>query len=322
MIKEHHRLFLSFGGFLLCCFIASPCFGQTVLIYPMGAAAEGAEAATADMKTVRKPITYLNQQKQALISGFTEQLNSLSSSIQDAQKNIQDSVMGQVDEYKDKINDKITDKVGKAEAWVDEKEKAADSWMEDKANSAGDWISDQFSGSGGAGSGFSIDDSTKKGVKGAFTAMSKVAAPVATIASGNWGVGSMQLGKTLFLGKTNSTDKLSSYDAISVQQNVKQYIDDAATTTIGDATKIINASAKYTEKDGTASTANKEANKATTIREDITNATEMGISMNVMTNILLSMDITDLSIQSSLIYEELNNMKNMTVRAMGFGGRS
>ena len=42
--------------------------------------------------------------------------------------------------------------------------------------------------------------------------------------------------------------------------------------------------------------------------------------MNVMTNTLLSMDITNLSIQSALIYGELNNMKNMTIRVMDFGG--
>ena len=311
MIKGYQYLFLSLGGFLLCFFITTPGFGQ-MLIYGMGVAAESAEAATEDMKTVRKPISLVNQQTQALVSGFTEQLNSLTESIQE-------NVMDSVNEYKDKINSDISDRMQKANDWMDKKKQAADSWMEDQAHSAGDWISDQFSSSS-PGSGFSISDKTKKNVKGAFTAMGKLAAPAAALASGNLIGGSAELGKTLFLGKTNTEDKLSSYDATSVQKNVKQYIQDATATTLGDATKIINVSAQYDGKDGTAKAASTAANKAINIREDIKNATEMGISMNVMTNTLLSMDITDLSIQSALIYGELNNMKNMTIKAMGLGG--
>ena len=311
MIKGHQHLFLSLGGFLLCFFITTPSVGQ-MLIYGMGVAAESAEAATEDMKTVRKPISLVNQQTQALVSGFTEQLNSLTESIQE-------NVMDSVNEYKDKINSDISDRMQKANDWMDKKKQAADSWMEDQATSAGDWISDQFSSSS-PGSGFSISDNTKKNVKGAFTAMGKLAAPASALASGNLIGGSAELGKTLFLGKTNTEDKLSSYDATSVQKNVKQYIQDATATTLGDATKIINVSAKYDGKDGTAKEASTAANKAINIREDIKNATEMGISMNVMTNTLLSMDITDLSIQSALIYGELNNMKNMTIKAMGLGG--
>lgn len=311
MIKGHQHLFLSLGGFLLCFFITTPGVGQ-MLIYGMGVAAESAEAATEDMKTVRKPISLVNQQTQALVSGFNEQLNSLTESIQG-------NVMDKVNEYKDKINSDISDRMQKANDWMDAKKQAADSWMEDQAHSAGDWISDQFSSSS-PGSGFSISDNTKKNVKGAFTAMGKLAAPASALASGNLIGGSAELGKTLFLGKTNTEDKLSSYDATSVQKNVKQYIQDATATTLGDATKIINVSAKYDGKDGTAKEASTAANKAINIREDIKNATEMGISMNVMTNTLLSMDITDLSIQSALIYGELNNMKNMTIKAMGLGG--
>ena len=311
MIKGHQHLFLSLGGFLLCFFITTPGVGQ-MLIYGMGVATESAEAATEDMKTVRKPISLVNQQTQALVSGFTEQLNSLTESIQE-------NVMDSVNEYKDKINSDISDRMQKANDWMDKKKQAADSWMEDQATSAGDWISDQFSSSS-PGSGFSISDNTKKNVKGAFTAMGKLAAPASALASGNLIGGSAELGKTLFLGKTNTEDKLSSYDATSVQRNVKQYIQDATATTLGDATKIINVSAKYDGKDGTAKEASTAANKAINIREDIKNATEMGISMNVMTNTLLSMDITDLSIQSALIYGELNNMKNMTIKALGLGG--
>ena len=269
MIKGYQRLFLSLGGFLLCFFITTPGFGQTMLIYGMGVTAEAAEAATEDMKTVRKPISVVNQQTQALISGFTEQLNSLT-------ETIQSDVMDKVNEYKDKINSDISDRAQKANDWMDKKKQAADSWMEDQANSAGDWISDQFSSSS-PGSGFSIDDKTKKNVKGAFTAMGKLAAPASALASGNLAGGSMLLGQTLFLGKTNTEDKLSSYDATSVQRNVKQYIEDATATTLGDATKIINVSTKYTEKDGTAKEASTAANKAINIREDIKNATEMGI---------------------------------------------
>ena len=310
MIKGYQRLFLSLGGFLFCLFITTPGFGQ-MLIYGMGVTAEAAEAATEDVKTVRKPISWVNQQIQATVSGFTEQLDSLTESIEDG-------VMDEVNKYKDKINSDISDRAQKAGDWWDAKKQAADSWMEDKANSAGEWLGDQFSSSS-PGSGFSIDDKTKKNVKGAFTAMGKLAAPAAAIASGNIAGGSMALGQTLFLGKTN-TDKLSSYNANSIQRNVKQYIQDATSTTLGDATKIINVSAKYDGKDGTAKEANQAANKSINIREDIKNSTEMGISMNVMTNTLLSMDITDLSVQSALIYEELNNMKNMTVRMLDFGG--
>lgn len=318
MIKRRQRLLLLLSSFLLFSIITTPGYGQqgtgTTLAYPLGMLAELAEYLTALAKTIKKNVSYINQNKQALVNGAIQPLNAISDGMQEAQEKIQDKVMDNVNEYKDKINSDISDRAQKFDAWKEKKTQQSDSWLEDQANGIGEWFGDQFSST--PGSGFSLDDSSKKSVKGAFTALGKVMAPAGAIASGNVAGGSAMLSKTLFLGKTNSTDKLSSYDAVTVQKNVKKYIQDATSTTIADATKIINASAQYTEKDGTASVANKQANKASNIREDIKTATEMGISMNVMTNVLMSMDITDLSIQSALIYEELNNLKNMNVRAL------
>lgn len=114
----------------------------------------------------------------------------------------------------------------------------------------------------------------------------------------------------LFLGKKNTPDKLSGYDAMDVQKNVKAYMQEASRTMLADATQVMNGTSEYNAKNSEADKMNKIANKAKTVTQDITTVNEMNIATNVMTNILLSMDVTDLGIQSGLIYEELNNSKN------------
>lgn len=289
MIKKYSQLFLYCIIFCCCLLLSRFSYAQSVIIDMLGTTNEYAKEATEDLKTVQETIKDLNKEKQNLIEGKNENM---------------------LDRYKEKINDKISE----AEDTISDGIKDTISGAGDEAGGTGA----QTGETSAPGSSF-LDSKTAKTVKGAFTAFGKVASPAAALVSGDLS-GAVDLGKTLFVGKANSLDKLASYDAGKVQKNVKKYIQDATSTTLGDVSQIISETDNYGKKDGTAQNANKEAGKSLTIREDIKTATDMGISMNVMTNTLLSMDITNLSVQSALIYEELNNYKNMNLRVMGLGG--
>ena len=102
------------------------------------------------------------------------------------------------------------------------------------------------------------------------------------------------------------------YICVDMLQNVKKYVQDATKTTLVDATQVINGSVTYSDGKKSVSQCSAEgANKASNVQEDIKLTNDMGISTNVMTNILLSMDITELSINSTLVYEDINGIKNM-----------
>lgn len=286
MIKKYSQFFLYCIIFCCCLLLSRFSYAQSVISDSAGLINTCLKDATGHLKDVQQTFEDLNKGKQIFIEGK------------------------KLDSYKEKINDKISE----AKDTISDGIKDTISGAGDEAGGTGA----QTGETSAPGSSF-LDSKTAKTVKGAFTAFGKVASPAAALVSGDLS-GAVDLGKTLFVGKANSLDKLASYDAGKVQKNVKKYIQDATATTLGDVSQIISETDNYGKKDGTAQNANKEAGKSLTIREDIKTATDMGISMNVMTNTLLSMDITNLSVQSALIYEELNNYKNMNLRVMGLGG--
>lgn len=277
---------------------------------------------------------YPNAYAQVPISGFTQIVTDVTKVIKstnttaikpviDQKVYYETKVQGSVQEWKATVNGEITDMYDSASSWVSEQGGAVASWAEDKGNAIASWASDQGSaisswasdtfGGGAPGSGFSMKDlkCDLEVVKKGISKIGKTVAPVATLMQ-NPLAGAIDIKKQMYVGDVNSEDKLSTYDTTTVMQNVKQYVQDATKTTLVDATQVINGSVTYSDgKKSVSSCTTEGANKASNVKEDIKLVNDMGISTNVMTNVLLSMDITELSVNSTLVYEDINGIKNM-----------
>lgn len=271
---------------LVGCICSAPTFvfADAVTFDPFGTANDIAQSALRHTQSVNQELTALTLAKQSAIEG--------------------------ADAWKKGVNERITEKFESAQKYYDEKTQAVDSWMEDKYNAASSYVSDAFSSDGEQpGDGFSLSE-TVSSTKEAISEYGEKMKPTVALAKNV--TNPTKLTQALFLGGTDP-DKMTSYTAASVRSNVKEFIREATKTTLVDATQVINGTLQY---DKVQKSSAEEAKKSTTVIEDITNVTESNLSMNVMTNTLLSLDITDLSIQSALIYEDVNNLKNSLVKAM------
>lgn len=275
---------------LVGCICSAPTFvmANAITFDPLGTANNIAQASVEYAEAGNKQLTQLTVTKQAYIEG----------------------VVSNVDEWKAGANEWITEKYEAGKEFYEEKTQAADSWMEDKYNAASSYVSDAFSSDGEQpGEGFSLSE-TVSSAKEAISEYGEKMKPAVTLARNV--TNPAKITQALFLGGTDP-DKMTSYTAATVRSNVKEFIREATKTTLVDATQVINGTLQY---DVVQKSSSKAAKKSTTVMEDIKNVTESNLSMNVMTNILLSLDITDLSIQSALIYEDINNLKNSLVKSL------
>lgn len=271
---------------LVGCICSAPTFvfANAVTFDPLGTANDVAQSALEVTIATNKQLTEVTLAKQSAIEG--------------------------ADAWKKGVNERITEKFESTQKYYDEKTQAVDSWIEDKYNAASSYVSDAFSSDGEQpGDGFSLSE-TVSSTKEAISEYGEKMKPAVALAKNV--TNPAKLTQALFLGGTDP-DKMTSYTAGSVRSNVKEFIREATKTTLVDATQVINGTLQY---DKVQKSSAEEAKKSTTVIEDITNVTESNLSMNVMTNTLLSLDITDLSIQSALIYEDVNNLKNSLVKAM------
>lgn len=221
--------------------------------------------------------------------------------------------------FKGMVNNKITagrdylqDQYKGATDYVDGKVKEAGDYAMEQAKDAGEYVMDSFSSSDSedAGSGFSL--SQKLGcLKESVAKYSKYIAPVKSLVSGDV-PGTVTGIRDVFYTKTS--DNLSTYSVTGVQSNLKKFVQEATKTAIGDATQIMNGTSQYekvqesAKDEGAASSC-----KPTNVREDIEKSNSAAMTMNIMANTLLSMDVTELSIQSATIYDNINTVSLKSV---------
>lgn len=257
-----------------------------------------------------------------IIQDATVEVKRTEKAIQDTQTAVVDTIDAKTSGFKKMINDKITagsnylqDQYKGATDYVDGKIQAAGDYAMEQAKDAGEYVMDSFSSSDSedAGSGFSL--SQKLGcLKESVAKYSKYIAPVKSLVTGDI-PGTVTGIRDVFYTKTS--DNLSTYSVTGVQSNLKKFVQEATKTAIGDATQIMNGTSQYEKvqesaKDEGGLTAS-SACKPTNVREDIEKSNSAAMTMNIMANTLLSMDVTELSIQSATIYDNINTISLKSV---------
>lgn len=242
------------------------------VVYP---GSEKVQTLTSAIKKADERITqankYISKQKETLTQGYESAMNSVNESI----NSTVDSISESVSETVEKASDKISGAFSSSESG-DEK----------------------------AGTGFSLSKSAAS-VKEAYTKYGKYVSPTLGLVTGNLNLQDvMTIKDTLFID--NSKEKTKAEDVEKVRKNLREFIYESSKTTLADATQIMNGSTQFGE---TQKTASKKAKEATNIKEDIDTTNGAGIAMNVMTNVLLSMDITSLGVRAGTVYQEINSLK-------------
>lgn len=233
---------------------------------------------------------YITKQKETLVQGFGSTMSPVTDSISDATKYVGDQI------------------------------ESAGDYASEQAKAAGDYVSESFSSSDTgktdtAGSGFSLSK-TASSVKGAYSEYGQYVSPALGLATGNFSLqdaGVIQ--KSLFID--NSNDNITVNEVAAIRANLKKFINESSKTTLADATKIMNGSTQFSK---TKTAASASAKKSINIKEDIDTTSGADISMNVMTNVLLSMDITTLGVQSGTVYQEINSLKSSGGSGGGLSG--
>lgn len=288
MVKKYLLTLLLITGTLLTLLSPSVLAQGVAVVYPGG---EKVQTITSTIKKADERVTkvneYITKQKETLVQGYESAMKPINDAVSDAQKYVGDQV------------DSATDYIG------------------DQASQVGDKVAGAFSSSDSgdqAGSGFSLSK-TASSVKGAYTEYGKYVSPALGLATGNLNLEDIATIKdTLFID--NSNDQITADEVAKVRANLKEFIYESSKTTLADATQIMNGSTQFGK---TKEAAGKKAKESTNIKEDIDTASGADIAMNVMTNVLLSMDITTLGVRSGAVYQEMNNLKN-TNPSQGLGG--
>ncbi len=217
-------------------------------------------------------------------------------------------MIDELNEYKSAINEEITDIAHDIQEGYENVTQTIDSAVEDAGNAVASYASDQWSSLTASmpGSGFT-ETETFKSIRKAVKDYGKYITPVVKVATGDM-LGAFTSARDALYTKANGTDELSGYDVVQIQTNLKKYLEDATRVAISDATQIMNGTSQYKKVNDTA----KKSNSAN-LGEDISTSNDAGLTMNVMTNVLLSMDVTELGIQSAMIYDSINQMSAGTM---------
>ncbi len=225
--------------------------------------------------------------------------------ISEESKGIQTAIQNQVNMYTAPINDMITDAANAVEDAYNATTEAIDGAVQQAGDAVMSYASDAWSSVSGSmpGGGFT-ESETFKSIKDSVKKYGKYITPVVKAATGDL-LGAFGSARDAFYIKNEGLDELGGYTVVEIQKNLKKYIQDATRVAIADATQIMNGTAQYKKVNDTAK---KEGSK--NYGEDISTTNDAGMTMNVMTNVLLSMDITDLSIQSAMIYDSINQVSS------------
>lgn len=281
---------------MLFCGLVSPVLAQTVtpVIYL------GQEK----VSTVTMSIHKMNQRMTKYNEYITKQKESLTQGV----NALTDSAWDVITTPADMVNDQIKG----ATDWANDQIKDAGDYLSAQASDAADTVSGWFSSSD-AGDGFSLSG-TAESVGEVWGEYGEYAAPVASVAGDLISKGSIDVGTVVgSVGSTaaglyidNNISTLSAGDVKAIRGNMKSFIDKESPKVIQNSARIMNATQKFEE---TKKKAEKLAAETTNIQEDNAAANGAGIALPVMTDILVSSDITSLSIQSALTYQEMNSLK-------------
>lgn len=248
-----------------------------------------------------------------ILQDATVQVKRADKAVNDTSTAVVTTIEAKTNGFKELINENITDVSGyigeqyqNVTGYVDSQIQAGGEYIADQAQDAGEYITDSVGLSGEAGEGFSLTQDLGC-LKEAVSKYSKYIKPAAQLVSGDV-FGAVSGVRDSFYTKTS--DKLSGYSVSQVQKNLKKFVQDATQTAIGDATQVMNGTSQF-EKVQESAQDNKNATascKPTNVKEDINKTNSAGMTMNVMANTLLSLDITELSIQSATIYDNINSV--------------
>ena len=278
----------------LCAFLPSDTFAFTMTLDPAGKMQEVTVRVNRYNKVVTENSNLVKTTIQAKVNGYTavvgDALSSASQAVSDAYKNATDYVDGKIEVAGNAVMDKATE-VGGA--------------IKDKATEVGGAVADRFS-SDTPGEGFSLSE-TAASIKDAYAEYGQYIAPAVQLATGDY-LGAASGIRDHLYTKAVEEDKLSMYTAGSAVKNLKKFLQDATAVVVADATQVMNGTSQYNK----IQKASSNADKPTNVREDIDNSNGAGLALNVMTNTLLSLDITELSIQSATIYDNINIISGNT----------
>lgn len=259
-----------------------------------------------------------------VLQDATVQVKRADKAVNDTSTAVVTTIEAKTNGFKELVNENITDFSGyvgeqyqNVTGYVDSQIQAGGEYLADQAQDAGEYLADQAQGageyladsvglSGEAGEGFSLTQDLGC-LKEAVSKYSKYIKPAAQLASGDI-FGAVSGVRDSFYTKTS--DKLSGYSVSQVQKNLKKFVQEATQTAIGDSTQVMNGTSQF-EKVQKSAQDNQNATascKPTNVKEDINKTNSAGMTMNVMANTLLSLDITELSIQSATIYDNINSV--------------
>ena len=248
-----------------------------------------------------------------IVQDITVQVKRAEKTINDTQTAIVDTIEAQTNGFKELANDyvsgissSVSEQIQSAKNYLDGQIQAGGDYIKDQATSAGDYISDSVGGDE-VGDGFLLSQNLGC-LKESLSKYNKYITPVKDLVTGDFPDAVSDV-RGIFYTKTS--DKLSTYSVSNVQSNLKKFIQEATKTAIGDATQVMNGTSQYKKIEETANDSGSgsfASCKPTDIREDINKSNTTALTMNIMANTLLSMDITELSIQSATIYDNINTV--------------
>lgn len=284
-MRYKHRLFLSILSIILTIFPLITVAEGVPVIYPGSEKVQTLTMAiTKANDRVVRVNEYISKQKETLVQGYESALSSINERIEAVKETVNEEIKSITDSVTESISEatqKVSDKVSSAFSSSDSTDKTA-------------------------GSGFSLSK-TASSVKDAYTKYGKYISPVAGFVTGNFNLQNAIAIKDAFYIDNTKTETTAE-DVKNVRQNISKFIYESSKTTLTDATQVMNGSTQFNK---TKEAAAQKAKEATNIKEDIDTTNGAGIAMNVMTNTLLSMDITSLGIQSGRIYQDINSLKNI-----------
>ncbi|MBQ9090554.1 MAG: hypothetical protein IJY58_05860 [Alphaproteobacteria bacterium] len=268
----------------LCVCFSSETQAITMTVDPVGALQEITVKVNRYNKVITENSDLVKATLQAKVNGYTAVVGDMIGSVQQS----------------------VSDAYNSATGYVDGKIEAAGNAVMDKASAAKDYISDQFASDDKPGEGFSLSE-TAKSIKEAYAEYGEYIAPAVQLAQGNYLGAAASIRDSLYT-KAVEEDKLSMYTADSAVRNLKKFIQDATAVIVADATQVMNGTSQFKK----VQKASEESMKPTNLREDIDTSNGSAVALNVMTNTLLSLDITELSIQSATIYDNINIISGNT----------
>ncbi len=326
-MKQHTYLYTSL--FLLVCFLAGGA-GAVPAAYTDSSPSNTADSAISrGAQQIADNASYLVETLNTEIIGpigdiaqsVNDQITELKTAVSDVVNDVQEQVQGVVGEVQSQVQGVVDEVQSQAQGVVDEVQSQAQEVVDDvgdslseAASDVGDSLSDTATDIGDAevpGLGFSISDAAET-VKGAY---GKIVGIFATTDE-KITLSDIDLSTPEAVRAALYIDPDVLYttpEITAIRTNLTVFINEISKQALVDSTAIMNATAKMSAATNEAAdVAGQNAN----IREDIDSMGQADLSMVMLTNLLLSMDISALLSQGGMIYQDMNMVKT-TGEAIG-----